>query len=140
MSLPRSDAEIFHEEHKGDAWRDLCKAEIELTRLREALTKISGLLITTQRPYHAARIEYSKTVNEMQQIAKAALSLNSEKENQMDDLIQCHDPRTNEEWTEKAPRFEKTHCSSCGGEFGPGDSGYSHCDQHPSPKSEKETP
>lgn len=28
------------------------------------------------------------------------------------------------------PRFEKTLCSQCGGEFGPGDSGFSHCDQH----------
>ena len=27
-------------------------------------------------------------------------------------------------------RFDKTYCSQCGGEFGPGDSGYSHCDQH----------
>jgi hypothetical protein len=28
------------------------------------------------------------------------------------------------------PRFEKTFCSQCGEEFGPGDSGFSHCDQH----------
>lgn len=27
-------------------------------------------------------------------------------------------------------KFAKTFCSQCGGEFGPGDSGYSHCDQH----------
>lgn len=27
-------------------------------------------------------------------------------------------------------RFDKTYCSQCGGEFGPGTSGYSHCDQH----------
>lgn len=27
-------------------------------------------------------------------------------------------------------RFERTYCSQCGGEFGPGDSGFSHCDQH----------
>ena len=27
-------------------------------------------------------------------------------------------------------RFEKTFCSQCGGEFGPGDSGYSHCQDH----------
>ena len=27
-------------------------------------------------------------------------------------------------------RFEKTYCSQCGGEFGPGDSGYSHCRDH----------
>lgn len=31
------------------------------------------------------------------------------------------------------PKFEKTYCSRCGGEFGPGDSGYSHCDQHKMP-------
>lgn len=28
------------------------------------------------------------------------------------------------------PKFDKTFCSSCGGEFGPGDSGFSHYDQH----------
>lgn len=27
-------------------------------------------------------------------------------------------------------KFAKTYCSSCGGEFGPGDEGFSHCDQH----------
>ena len=27
-------------------------------------------------------------------------------------------------------KFDKTYCSQCGGEFGPGDSGFSHCDQH----------
>lgn len=27
-------------------------------------------------------------------------------------------------------RFENTYCSQCGGEFGPGDSGYSHCADH----------
>jgi len=30
-------------------------------------------------------------------------------------------------------KFEKTYCSQCGGEFGPGDSGYSHCSDHWSP-------
>lgn len=29
-----------------------------------------------------------------------------------------------------APRFDKTYCSQCGGEFGPGDEGYSHCKDH----------
>lgn len=29
-----------------------------------------------------------------------------------------------------APRFPVTSCSQCGSDFGPGDSGYSHCDQH----------
>lgn len=28
------------------------------------------------------------------------------------------------------PQFNKTYCSQCGGEFGPGNSGFSHCDQH----------
>ena len=32
--------------------------------------------------------------------------------------------------TLKKPKFEKTYCSQCGGEFGPADSGYSHCHQH----------
>ena len=27
-------------------------------------------------------------------------------------------------------RFKKTYCSQCGCEFGPGNSGYSHCDDH----------
>lgn len=26
--------------------------------------------------------------------------------------------------------YEKTSCSQCGAEFGPGDSGYSHCEDH----------
>jgi len=26
--------------------------------------------------------------------------------------------------------FTNTYCSQCGGEFGPGDTGFSHCDQH----------
>jgi len=28
------------------------------------------------------------------------------------------------------PRFAVTYCSQCGGEFGPGDAGYSHCRDH----------
>lgn len=28
-------------------------------------------------------------------------------------------------------RFEQTSCSQCGRDFGPGEHGYSHCDQHP---------
>lgn len=28
------------------------------------------------------------------------------------------------------PKFKETFCSQCGGAFGPGDSGFSHCDQH----------
>jgi hypothetical protein len=27
-------------------------------------------------------------------------------------------------------KFQKTYCSQCGGEFGPGDHGYSHCSDH----------
>lgn len=29
-----------------------------------------------------------------------------------------------------APRFPATYCSSCGGEFGPGNHGFSHCEDH----------
>ena len=29
-----------------------------------------------------------------------------------------------------APRFQKTYCSQCGGEFGPGNEGFSHCIDH----------
>lgn len=29
-----------------------------------------------------------------------------------------------------APRFERVYCAQCGGEFGPRDSGYSHCSDH----------
>lgn len=32
-----------------------------------------------------------------------------------------------------ALRFQKTYCSQCGGEFGPGDHGYSHCEDHSQP-------
>ena len=28
------------------------------------------------------------------------------------------------------PKFEETFCSQCGKSFGPGDSGYSHCEDH----------
>lgn len=28
------------------------------------------------------------------------------------------------------PKFNETFCSQCGGSFGPGDAGFSHCDQH----------
>lgn len=28
------------------------------------------------------------------------------------------------------PQFQKTYCSQCGGSFGPGNSGYSHCVDH----------
>lgn len=28
------------------------------------------------------------------------------------------------------PRFDKTYCSQCGGCFGPGNEGYSHCSDH----------
>jgi hypothetical protein len=27
-------------------------------------------------------------------------------------------------------RFPETYCSQCGGQFGPGDHGYSHCENH----------
>ena len=30
----------------------------------------------------------------------------------------------------QVPKFDKVHCSQCGGEFGPRDSGYSHCIDH----------
>ena len=30
----------------------------------------------------------------------------------------------------RKPKFEVTHCSQCGQEFGPGDYGFSHCDSH----------
>lgn len=29
------------------------------------------------------------------------------------------------------PKFKETFCSQCGCTFGPGDRGFSHCDQHP---------
>lgn len=28
------------------------------------------------------------------------------------------------------PKFQKTFCSHCGCEFGPGDNGFSHCENH----------
>lgn len=30
----------------------------------------------------------------------------------------------------KQPRFENVFCSQCGCDFGPGNSGFSHCDNH----------
>lgn len=32
--------------------------------------------------------------------------------------------------TGKAPRFQNVSCSSCGQSFGPGNEGFSHCDNH----------
>lgn len=32
------------------------------------------------------------------------------------------------------PKFVQTSCSQCGQSFGPGDSGFSHCDQHRAPR------
>lgn len=32
--------------------------------------------------------------------------------------------------TGRKPRFAQTYCSHCGGAFGPGDHGYSHCEDH----------
>lgn len=32
--------------------------------------------------------------------------------------------------TKKEPRFTETYCSQCGAEFGPGDAGFSHCEDH----------
>lgn len=37
------------------------------------------------------------------------------------------------------PRFDKTSCSQCGGEFGPGDQGYSHCSDHATAWHDSET-
>ncbi len=33
-------------------------------------------------------------------------------------------------WLNGGRRFDRTHCSQCGGEFGPGDEGYSRCADH----------
>jgi hypothetical protein len=35
-----------------------------------------------------------------------------------------------EKITPPAPRFADVGCSSCGQSFGPGDSGFSHCEHH----------
>lgn len=39
-----------------------------------------------------------------------------------------------EEEEDSVPKFEKTFCSQCGGEFGPGEHGYSHCSDHKHPR------
>lgn len=33
-------------------------------------------------------------------------------------------------------RFPNVSCSNCGGSFGPGDAGFSHCQDHPGPRRE----
>ena len=38
------------------------------------------------------------------------------------------------------PRFPVTYCSQCGGAFGPGDHGYSHCSGHTAGMSALEVP
>jgi hypothetical protein len=36
------------------------------------------------------------------------------------------------------PKFDVTYCSNCGRQFGPGDHGYSHCEQHMTPQQASE--
>lgn len=36
----------------------------------------------------------------------------------------------------ESPRYDKTYCSQCGQEFGPGDCGYSHCENHIMPNAD----
>ena len=38
------------------------------------------------------------------------------------------------------PKFERTHCSQCGGEFGPGNAGFSHCADHAQPAAQAVAP
>jgi hypothetical protein len=38
---------------------------------------------------------------------------------------------------EIAARFALVHCSQCGQSFGPGDSGFSHCDDHDKTKEKR---
>ncbi len=47
------------------------------------------------------------------------------------DLIR--DPATPPE-REPSPKFPETWCSQCGQPQGPGDNGFSHCEDHPTPK------
>lgn len=44
----------------------------------------------------------------------------------------------NAQGVQAAPKFTTTFCSQCGGEFGPGDSGYSHCVDHDFDEQEKD--
>lgn len=46
------------------------------------------------------------------------------------DMRACHRPCVIAVHHEPMPRFLETFCSHCGEAFGPGNSGYSHCDQH----------
>lgn len=39
-------------------------------------------------------------------------------------------PLTTADAAHQSPRFPNTGCSQCGGQFGPGDHGYSHCENH----------
>jgi hypothetical protein len=32
-----------------------------------------------------------------------------------------------------SPKYSNVYCSQCGGDFGPGDHGFSHCDSHKGP-------
>lgn len=37
---------------------------------------------------------------------------------------------TPDSFTVQPPRYQNVSCSQCGGKFGPGDAGYSHCKDH----------
>lgn len=40
------------------------------------------------------------------------------------------DRQEGEAFAATTPKFSETFCSQCGGKFGPGDKGYSHCEDH----------
>ena len=48
------------------------------------------------------------------------------------ELIKTRESLARQECNAKPPeyRFNNVTCSQCGGEFGPGDNGFSHCENH----------
>ncbi|MBU0944482.1 MAG: hypothetical protein KKE53_08515 [Proteobacteria bacterium] len=49
---------------------------------------------------------------------------------ELEELLARYEDDFDVEPDEDAPRFPHTYCSQCGGEFGPGNHGYSHCESH----------
>lgn len=45
-------------------------------------------------------------------------------------LVMAHRELFGIEGFDVEPRFPRTYCSHCGGEFGPGNHGFSHCENH----------
>ena len=69
-----------------------------------------GPTVNITQSHGALAFQHAMTTEQAREMAKA--------------LNECADE------LERKPKFSKVSCSQCGGEFGPGDHGFSHCENH----------